>query len=180
MEAMVREDEEYRTKQFLKKEGYWTYDPDNPEGDTTSQRYWIDFTFRTPDQYGTGRASEMKYAPTDVTEKGSTDLSRPDTMDWHKMFRIYQSPWQQMYDADPDMVVWSEVIMNGTAPWPGWGWGDKDQIFSYLEEEQNVDYKGIARKRKDMKSDAKDLKVGNMLKYKVMAHNAQKPDELTQ
>ena len=38
----------------------------------------------------------------------------------------------------------------------------------------------LAKGRKDMKPEAKQLTVGNMLKYKVMAHNAQKPDELTQ
>jgi hypothetical protein len=180
MKAMAQEDGEYRTKQFLKKEAYWTYDPDNPEDDMVSQRYWIDFTFRTPEQYGTGKASEMKYAPTDVAEKGSTDLGSPDTMSWHKVFKIYQSPWQQMYDADPDMVPWGEPSCFGTAPWPGWGWGDKDQIFAYLEEEQNVNYWGMAKGRKEMKPEARQLEVGNMLKYKVMAHNAQKPDELTQ
>ena len=179
MKTVRDEDKHYGTSEFLSRKEFWTYDPDNPEDDQESQRYWINFTFRTPPQYRTDRPSEMKYAPSDVKKAGSTELQDP-SLQWHRQFRVYQSPWQFMYKDDPDMVQWYEVGMNGTFPWPGGGWGEKDQVFAYIEGEQNVDYWGRATKRADMKGQAKKLKLGNLGQYMVMAHNAAKPDEQTQ
>lgn len=176
MDKIKEEDKEYGTNDFLKRKVYYSYDPDNP-GD--SQRFWINFTFRTPEQYGTSKPPEMKYAPSDVKSAGSTELLAT-TLDWTKKFKIYQSPWQFLYKDDPDMVPWIEEGFGGSAPWPGWGWGKTDEVFAYLEKEQNVDFWGRATKRASMKNEAEALKMGNMAQYKVMAHNAKKPNELTQ
>lgn len=176
MDTIKVEDGIYGDNDFLKRKEYYAYDPDNP-GD--SQRFWINFTFRTQAQYGTNRPSEMKYAPSDVKQAGSTELAAT-TMGWTKTFKIYQSPWQFLYKDDPDIVPWVESGFFGSAPWPGWGWGKDDQVFAYLEKEQNVDFWGRATKRSAMKNEAEELKMGNMLQYKVLAHNASKPNELTQ
>lgn len=163
-------------RDWLEYRPYWPYSvKDGAPVTTDNTRWWTEFTFRTVAQYGTDKPPEMKFAPTDVTKPGGEEVIN-DAMKWNKQFYIYQSPWQYMYGQDKDMVAWGEEFINGSAPWPGYGWGPKgDKIFVTLEEEKNVDYYGISKKRKDLVNEPKGLKTTTMDGYTVMAHGAQHP-----
>lgn len=105
-----------------------------------SGRQEIRYTYRTPVQYGTDKASE--------TGDGASE------------FAVYQPLWQLLEEPT---TTWEEEEIEGTWPWPGAG--VRDSAFLTYEEGGNVDDDGAPANRSNMAPSGGSFKKGSMDDY---------------